>query len=67
MSEDIKKNDLLISWLQKNFIPYTENFDLQKKSWLKCGGIIKILIEPENLDQVKKILIYLKSIIQLGI
>tara|TARA_Y100000389_G_scaffold200243_1_gene240243 strand:+ start:3204 stop:4256 length:1053 start_codon:yes stop_codon:yes gene_type:complete len=61
LSEDIKKNDLLISWLQKNFIPYTENFDLQKKSWLKCGGIIKILIEPENLDQVKKILIYLKS------
>ena len=61
MSEDNIKNNELIFWLKNFFIPFTENFDLKKKSWLKCGGIIKILIEPENSNDVKKVLTYLKS------
>jgi len=61
LSEDNIKNNELIFWLKNFFIPFTENFDLKKKSWLKCGGIIKILIEPENSNDVKKVLTYLKS------
>jgi UDP-N-acetylmuramate dehydrogenase len=59
--EERQENTEIILWLKKNFIPFTENYDLKKKSWIKCGGLVKLLIEPENFEDIQKILVYLKN------
>ena len=54
MIEERKENTEIILWLKQNFIPFSENYDLKKKSWIKCGGIVKLLIEPENFEDILK-------------
>lgn len=61
MIESQQQNAEIILWLKNNFISFTENFDLKIKSWIKCGGIVKLLIEPENFEDVKRVLVYLKN------
>ncbi len=56
-----EQNKELIFWLNKNLILFVENYDLKKKSWIKCGGLVEVLIEPENIDDLKKTLVYLKN------
>ena len=51
----------IIYWLIKNFILFTQNFDLKKKSWIKSGGLVELLIEPESIEDLKKILFYFKN------
>jgi len=61
---DIKKNlhnEEIILWLNKIFISYRQNYDLKKKSWMRCGGLVKLLIEPENLKDIIKVLIYFRK------
>ena len=53
-------NDLH-NWLELNNIDYINNFDLSKKSWIKSGGIIKIIVKPRNLIEIKKVLIYFEN------
>jgi UDP-N-acetylmuramate dehydrogenase len=56
-----QQNKEIIFWLIKNFILFTENYDLKKKSWIKCGGLVELLIEPESIEDLKKILFYLNN------
>ena len=54
MSEDYKKkNTYLIEWLNNQNINYIIDFDLKKKSWIKCGGIAKTYIEPDTLEKTE--------------
>ena len=46
-------------FLNSQNISFVENFDLSKKSWIKCGGTIKTFIKPKNLNEIKKILQFL--------
>ena len=48
-------------WLIKNEISFKENFDLSFRSWIKAGGIIKLYINPSNIEEVKDIVSFLKS------
>ena len=56
-----QQNKQIIYWLIKNFILFTQNFDLKKKSWIKSGGLVELLIEPESIEDLKKILFYFKN------
>ena len=46
-------------FLDSQNISFVDNFDLSKKSWIKCGGTIKTFIKPKNLNEIKKILQFL--------
>ena len=48
-------------FLNSNGINFVNDFDLTKKSWIKSGGKIKIFIKPKNLDEIRKILKFLKN------
>ncbi len=60
MSKDLKnKNRNLINWLVENNIDYLIDFELKKKSWLKCGGIAKLFIEPDTVNKTENLGKYL--------
>lgn len=39
--------------LQKNNIPFEENVDLKKKTWIHRGGIAKLFIVPSNIEELQ--------------
>tara|TARA_B100001939_G_C16914121_1_gene606047 strand:- start:613 stop:1647 length:1035 start_codon:yes stop_codon:yes gene_type:complete len=51
----------LYNWLELNHINFLKNFDLSKKSWIKSGGLIKTIIKPRNLIEIKKLYSYFKE------
>ena len=53
------KIHILKSWLTSNEISYIENFNLKQRSWLKCGGISKIFIEPDSIEKTENLAKYL--------
>ena len=51
----------LENFLIKDNIKFTRNFELSKKSWIKSGGLIDILIKPKDIYQIKTILKFFKK------
>ena len=54
-------NKEIIDWLKKTEIFFTENFELSQKSWIKSGGTVAVFIQPENLDQLSKVIKFFKN------
>ena len=54
-----KNNSDLLKWLDLNNVSYEINYDLKKKSWLKCGGIANLFIEPDTLEKTENLAKYL--------
>ena len=62
MNKNLKKNnDDLIKWLDLNDVDYIINYDLKKKSWLKCGGIANLFIEPDTFKKTENLAKYLNE------
>ncbi len=54
MNSELKNKIInLKRWLTLKEINYIEDQDLKKKSWLKCGGIAKLFIEPDNIEKAE--------------
>ena len=51
----------LHNWLELNNINFTNNFDLSKKSWIKSGGLIKTIVKPRSLIEIKKLCSYFRE------
>ena len=47
----------IIKWLKEKGINYEEEFNLSQKSWLQAGGTINLFIRPQNIEEVKKIIL----------
>tara|TARA_B100001121_G_C18696319_1_gene625151 strand:+ start:3559 stop:4629 length:1071 start_codon:yes stop_codon:yes gene_type:complete len=54
-------NKEIIDWLKKKDIYFTENFELSQRSWIKSGGIVKVYIQPENLNQLSNVIKFLNA------
>ena len=60
MSSELKNKIIKLKrWLNLNEINYVEDQDLKKKSWIKCGGISKLFIEPDNIKKTENLGKYL--------
>ncbi len=53
-------NSDLINWLKENQISFERDYEISKKSWIKCGGTVELLIKPENYEDSIKTLKYLR-------
>jgi UDP-N-acetylmuramate dehydrogenase len=56
-----KKNSDLAKWLDLNDVSYVINYDLKKKSWLKCGGIANLFITPDSFKKTENLAKYLNE------
>ena len=53
-----KNNKEIIDWLTANNIPYLQDIEINKKSWLKAGGTAEVLIQPEIVEDAIKTIKY---------
>lgn len=51
--------DLLQDWLVVSAIPFRKDFPLAKLSQIKCGGIPRFLVMPQNLEQLQVLIQFL--------
>lgn len=56
-----KNNSDLVKWLDLNNVSYEINYDLKKKSWLKCGGIANLFITPDSFKKTENLAKYLNE------
>ena len=56
-----KNNSDLVKWLDLNNVSYEINYDLKKKSWLKCGGIANLFITPDTFKKTENLAKYLNE------
>tara|TARA_B100000242_G_scaffold292078_1_gene266700 strand:- start:551 stop:1606 length:1056 start_codon:yes stop_codon:yes gene_type:complete len=56
-----KNNDDIAKWLKNNNVDYIVNYDLKKKSWLKCGGIANLYIEPDTFKKTENLVKFLNE------
>jgi UDP-N-acetylmuramate dehydrogenase len=52
------KKNKIINFLLSEKIIYGENIDLKTKTWIKRGGIANVWIQPENIEDFKKVIIW---------
>lgn len=48
----------LQSFLQTSFIPFDRSVNLSCKTWIKRGGTADFWVKPQNIDQLKKLIIW---------
>jgi UDP-N-acetylmuramate dehydrogenase len=53
--------EICTKFLNDSNIFFEKNFDLKKKSWLKAGGKFELYIQPENLEDIIKIISFFKE------
>ncbi len=51
----------LQDYLKNNNIAFIKDFDLSKRSWIKCGGVIKTFIKPRSVKEINYVLLYLNQ------
>lgn len=54
----------IIKQLQKNGIPYEENVDLKKKTWIHRGGTARLFVQPSCVQELQDCVEYLYAINQ---
>ncbi len=54
-------NEKIKIWLKKEKIFFIDNFEVYKRSWLRCGGVINLYIQPDSCKQAYKILKFFKD------
>lgn len=53
---DPEKKRTILGWLEEREITHHEDLDLSTYTWFQTGGIVSVLIEPRNLDQLRALL-----------